>query len=58
MLAHAPVIPPLAPVAWMRASASAGVVQVIEVPGLLTRGRAAQVREAPQPTLANLPPTH
>jgi len=42
----------------MRASASAGVVHVIEVPGELTRGRAAQVREAPQPTLTNLPPTH
>ena len=53
-----PVSPPLAPVAWMRASASAEVVQVIEVPGELTRGRAAQTRPPLQPVLTNLPPTH
>lgn len=54
-----PVNPPVAPVAAMRASASAVVVQVIEVPAELTKGRAAQVRgAAPQEVVTNLPPTH
>lgn len=35
-----PVIPPFAPVAAIRALASACVVQVILVPALLTRGNA------------------
>jgi len=37
-----PVKPPVAPVAAILESASAVVVQVMEVPGLLTRGSAAQ----------------
>jgi hypothetical protein len=37
-----PLMPPVAPVAVIRASASAWESQVIDVPALLTRGRAAQ----------------
>jgi hypothetical protein len=53
-----PVIPPCAPVAAMRAWASDVVVQVIDVPGELTRGRAAQVRPDPQGVVTYLPLTH
>lgn len=53
-----PVNPPVAPVAAMRAIASAGVVQVIEVPAELTRGRAAHAREGAQGSVTNFPPTH
>lgn len=53
-----PVMPPVAPVAAIRAAASAWVVQVIEVPGELTRGRAAQVNEALQEVVTNFPFTH
>jgi hypothetical protein len=53
-----PVRPPVAPVAWMREMASDSVVQVITVPDLLTRGRAAQMVPVAQGLLTNLPPTH
>jgi len=58
MEAQAPVIPPCAPVAWIRAAASACVVQVMDVPGLLTRGRAAQINELLQGMVTNLPLAH
>jgi len=53
-----PVSPPVAPVAAIRASASESVVQVIDVPGELTRGSAAQVSVAPQDSSTNEPDTH
>lgn len=61
-----PVTPPETPVAAMRAAASASVVQVTDVPALLTRGRAKQLRvdaqlwsvNAPLTHCANSPPTH
>jgi len=55
---QAPVIPPVAPVAWMRLRASASVVQAMDVPGELTRGRAAQVKVAAHLVMTNLPLTH
>lgn len=53
-----PVKPPVAPVAAIRAKASAVVVQVMEVPAVLTRGRAAHIREPAQGLDTNFPPTH
>lgn len=53
-----PVTPPVAPEAAIRAAASASVVHAMEVPALLTRGRAAQVSDAPQLVTTNFPPTH
>jgi hypothetical protein len=47
-----------APVAAMRASRSAAVVQVMLVPALLTRGRAAQVVPPAHWVKTNFPPTH
>lgn len=42
----------------MRARASASVVQAIEVPGLLTRGNAAQVKVALHGVTTKLLPVH
>ena len=42
----------------MRAAASACVVQVMDVPGLLTSGRAAQINVALQGAVTNFPFTH
>lgn len=53
-----PVIPPVAPLASIRAAASASVVHVMEVPGELTRGSAWHVRVVPQEVVTNLPSTH
>lgn len=53
-----PLMPPVAPVAAMRASASASVVHVSDVPSLLTSGRARHWVPLPQDTMANLPLTH
>ena len=50
--------PPVAPVASILARASAGVVHVIDVPGELTSGNAAQVKVALHWVRANLPLTH
>jgi hypothetical protein len=41
-----PSTPPVAPVAWMRDWASDCVVQVMEVPALLTRGREKHCSDA------------
>jgi hypothetical protein len=54
----APVMPPVAPVAAIRASASAVVVQVMEVPALLTNGRAVQVVPPAQAVVTKAPLTH
>jgi len=51
-------MPPFAPVAAMRAVASELVVQVTEVPGLLTRGRAKHAVPPAQDSDENLPLTH
>ena len=55
-----PVRPPVAPVAAILWTASASVTQVMLVPALLTRGRAAQVTplDAPQSSRTKEPPTH
>jgi len=53
-----PVRPPVAPVLPIRVMASAVVVQVMEVPGEFTRGKAAQTKVAAHGVLTNLPPTH
>jgi len=53
-----PVRPPVAPVALILANASDLVVHAIEVPGLLTSGRAAQMVTGPHGVPTNLPPTH
>lgn len=53
-----PVIPPLAPVAAMRAAASASVSHVMDVPCLLTRGRAKHCDPPEQPVTDHDPPTH
>lgn len=53
-----PVIPPLAPVAAMRAAASASVSHVMEVPCLLTRGRAKHCDPPEQPVTDHDPATH
>jgi len=42
----------------MRASRSDAVVQVIEVPAELTKGRAAQISPEAHATVTNLPPAH
>lgn len=57
-LSPLPVTPPETPVAAMRAAASASVVQVTEVPALLTRGRAKQLRPEPQLWSVYAPLTH
>ena len=57
-LSPLPVTPPETPVAAMRAAASASVVQVTEVPALLTRGRAKQLRPDPQLWSVYAPLTH
>jgi len=51
-------MPPFAPVAAMREVASELVVQVTEVPGLLTRGRAKHDVPPAQDSVKNLPLTH
>jgi len=51
-------MPPVAPEAAMRAAASSSVVQAIDVPGELTRGRAAHVREPLHWVMTNFPLTH
>lgn len=48
----------VAPVAAMRASRWSAVVQVTEVPGLSTSGRAAHTSSVPQGLSANLPWSH
>ena len=53
-----PVIPPVAPVAAIRASASAVVVQVMLVPAELTKGNAAQIVPPAHWVVSNFPPTH
>ena len=53
-----PTIPPVAPVAAILASASASVVQAIDVPGELTNGSAAHVSPVLQADTTNDPPTH
>lgn len=53
-----PVNPPVAPVAAILASASAVVVHVMEVPALLTKGKAAQVVPPAQAVVTNAPFTH
>ena len=53
-----PVTPPVAPVAWIRASASASVVHVIEVPAELTSGSAKHCVGAEHWVTTNVPPTH
>lgn len=57
-LSPLPVTPPETPVAAMRAAASASVVQVMEVPALLTRGSAKQLRVEPQLWSTYAPLTH
>jgi len=56
--AELPVRPPVAPVAAIRASASAVVVQAMEVPALLTKGRAAHVVPPEQVVVTKAPLTH
>jgi len=51
-------MPPVAPVAAMRAVASELVVQVTDVPGLLTRGRAKHDVPPAHASVENLPSTH
>ena len=53
-----PVSPPVAPVAAILARASVVVSHVTDVPGLLTRGSATQVRVAAHGVTSNWPPTH
>jgi len=53
-----PVRPPVAPVAAILESASAVVVQVMEVPALLTRGRAAQTSPPAHWVTTKEPATH
>jgi len=53
-----PVKPPVAPVAAIRASASLWVAQVIEVPALLTKGRAAHVVPPAHEVVTKAPLTH
>lgn len=44
--------------ALILARASDSVVQVMDVPGLLTRGSAAQIVEAAHSVMTNFPPEH
>lgn len=53
-----PVRPPVAPAASIRATASAWVSHAMEVPALLTSGRAAQMVPPAHCVTANFPPTH
>jgi len=53
-----PVTPPVAPVLAMRLAASDWVVQVMEVPALLTSGSAKQLRLEPQLCMTYEPLTH
>ena len=53
-----PVSPPVAPVAAILAIASLRLSQAIEVPALLTSGRATHCVPAAQGVVTQLPPTH
>ena len=53
-----PSTPPVAPVAAMRASASACVVHAIDVPAEFTSGSAKHCVPPAQPVATNAPPTH